>query len=92
MRGVWIFSGTTQSTEMLVVVFTSQLYKVIDEFKVTTALRLDLSKAFVCIHHETLKKLCYRSISDNTMYAQKPSQNVPSAGYLAAYNAISAAS
>ena len=68
-QGVWIFSGTTQSTEMLVVVFTSQLYKVINEFKVTTTLLLDLSKAFVCIHHETLKKLCYLhvGISDNTM-------------------------
>ena len=27
-----LFSGTTQSREMLVVVFASQLYKVIDEF------------------------------------------------------------
>ena len=76
----------------VVVVVTSQLYKVIAEFKVTTALFLDLSKAFVCIHHETLKKLCYLGISDNTMYAQQPSQNVPAASYLAAYNAIYAAS
>ena len=56
--------------------------------KVPAALFLDLSKAFVCIHHETFKKLCYLGISANTMYAQQPSQNVPAAGYLAAYNAI----
>ena len=56
--------------------------------KVTAALFLDLSKAFVCIHHETFKKLCYLGISANTMYAQQPSQNVPAASYLAAYNAI----
>ena len=52
--------------------------------KVPAALFLDLSKAFVCIHHETFKKLCYLGISANTMYAQQPSQNVPAAGYLAA--------
>ena len=52
--------------------------------KVPAALFLDLSKAFVCIHHETFKKLCYLGISANTMYAQQPSQNVPAAGHLAA--------
>lgn len=50
---------------MLEVVFTSQLYKAIDECKVTTALFLDRNKAFISIHHGTLKKLCYLGISDN---------------------------
>ena len=52
---------------VVVVVFISQLYKAIDECKVTTALFLDLSKAFVSIHQETLKKLCYLGISGHKL-------------------------
>lgn len=44
------------STETLGVLFTSQLYKAIDDHKITAALLLDLSKAFDSIHHETLLK------------------------------------
>ena len=44
------------SPETLGVLFTSQLYKAIDELKVTAALLLDLSKAFDSIQHEVLLK------------------------------------
>ena len=42
------------STETLGVLFTSHLYKAIDEKKMTAVLMLDLSKAFDSINHQKL--------------------------------------
>ena len=56
------------STETLGVLFTSELYKAIDERKVTAVILIDLSKAFDSIHHETLlNKLCGLGVSDDAL-------------------------
>ena len=44
------------STETLGILFTSHLYKAIDDKKITAALLIDLSKAFDSINHEALLK------------------------------------
>ena len=56
------------STETLGILFTSHLYRAVDEKKVTGVLMLDLSKAFDSIHHETLlMKLRTLGVSDETL-------------------------
>ena len=56
------------STEMLGILFTSHLYKAIDEKKVTAVLMLDLSKAFDSIDHQRLlEKLQKLNVSDLTL-------------------------
>ena len=63
-------SGNKQlhSTETLGILFTSHLYRAVDEKKVTGVLMLDLSKAFDNIHHETLlMKLRTLGVSDETL-------------------------
>lgn len=56
------------STETLGILFTSHLYKAIDEKKVTAVLMLDLSKAFDSIDHQRLlEKLRNLNIPDPTL-------------------------
>ena len=59
-------NGRCHSTETLGVLFTSHLYKAIDEKKVTALLMLDLSKAFDSINHQKLL-IKLRSVGDGSV-------------------------